>query len=134
MSARIIVHCLEHALAALEAAEQRKVPVTLMSAPGAGGYAGPRWFLAVVAEAARAHPGASFDAVVDCAGEPGTALAALRAGAKRVRFAGSDAARRKLAALAAALGGEIEGDAEAAALDLLGERDPLAAAGVYLGR
>ena len=134
MSARIIVHCLEHALAALEAAEQRKVRVTLMSAPGAGGFAGPRWFLAVIAEAARAYPGASCDAVVDCADEAGTVLAALRAGAKRVRFAGSDAARQKLAALAAALGGEIEGDAEGAALDLLGARDPVAAAGVYLGR
>jgi hypothetical protein len=131
--ARVIVHSLDHAAAALAAAEQLEVPVTLLSAPGAGGYAGPRWFLAVCAEAARAHPGAAFDAVVDCAGEPGTVLAALRGGAKRVRFTGTAEARRKLAAIAADLGAEIEGESQSAALDLLGERDPVAACRVYLG-
>ena len=120
-------------MAALEAAGELKVPVTLMSAPGAGAYAGPRWFAAVVAEASRVHPGASFDSVVDCADEAGTVLAALRAGCKRVRFAGAPDVRAKLAAIAAAMGAEIEGERAAPALDLLGERDPLAACRVYLG-
>jgi hypothetical protein len=131
--ARVIVHSLDHAAAALAAAEQLEVPITLVSAPGAGGYAGPRWFLAVVSEAARVHPGAAFDAVVDCADEPGTVLAALRAGARRVVFTGGGEARRKLAAIAAELGAEIEGESKTAALDLLGERDPVAACLVYLG-
>ena len=134
MSARIIVHSLEHALAALAAAEERKIPVTLASAPGAGAAAGPRWFLGVLAEARRAHSGAASDCVIDCADEPGTAMSALRAGAKRVRFTGGEAARQKLAAIAAELGAEIESGAPVVALDLLNSRDPLAACRVYLGR
>ena len=131
MRARIIVHSLQQAEAALAAAEALAVPVTLASAEGAGAYAGPRWFLAVMAQAARAHPGATFDAVIDCADEAGTALAALRAGATRVRFRGAAEAREKLAAIAAALGAAIE-DESPPALDLLNERDPLAASQAWL--
>jgi hypothetical protein len=133
VSRRIIVHSLGDAIAALEAARSLGVPVTLMSAPGAGSYTGPRWFLAVVAEAARTCPGAAFDSVIDCADESGTVLGALRAGAKRVRFTGPAAARRKLEAIAAHRGAALEGEAEAPALDLLQARDPLAACRVYLG-
>ena len=134
MRRRIIIHSRGHAAAALEAAASLQRPVTLASAPGAGAYGGPRWFLALVAEASRAHPGAVFDAVVDCADEPGTVLAALRAGAARVRFGGGGEARQKLAAVAAELGAELEGESEVPALDLLGEADPRAACRVYLAR
>jgi hypothetical protein len=130
---RVIVHSLEHALAALQAAEERNIAVTLASASGAGAFAGPRWFLAVLAEAARAHPRATCDAVIDCADEPGTAMAALRAGAKRIAFAGGGEAAGKLAEIAAAANAAIEARAEVTALDLLDERDPLAACRVYLG-
>jgi len=121
-------------LAALQAAAELNVPVTLASAAGAGAFAGPRWFFAVVAEAARTHPGATYDAVVDCADEPGTAMAALRAGARRVGFSGPEEARQKLAEIAAATNAEIESGAGAPALDLLDARDPRAACRVYLGR
>ncbi len=134
MRPRVIVHSLEHALAALQAAEEMSVPVTLASAAGAGAFAGPRWFLAVLAEAARAYPGAAYDAVVDCADEPGTALAALRAGVRRVAFAGGDEAGQKLAEIAAAMNAAIENGTAAPALDLIDARDPLAACRVYLGR
>ncbi len=53
MSRRIIVHSLDHARAALAVAAAVGKPVTLMSAAGAGCYAGPRWFLALVVAAAR---------------------------------------------------------------------------------
>ncbi|HXP75626.1 MAG TPA: hypothetical protein VN823_15895 [Stellaceae bacterium] len=132
MSQRIIVHSLADARAALAAASALGLPVTLASAPGAGTYAGPHWFLALVAEAAREHPGVAVDAVIDCADEAGTALAALRAGCKRVHFTGRADTREKLGEIAAALGAEIEGG-DRDALDLLDQRDPEAACRAYLG-
>ncbi len=132
MSRRIIVHSLADARAAVEAAASLGVAVTLASAPGAGTYAGPAWFKAVVAEATVAFPAASVEAVIDCGAEPGTALAALRAGFARVRFTGSAAARERLADIAAAQGAVIEGEDDESALDLLGRRDALAACRAFL--
>jgi hypothetical protein len=130
---RIIVHSLGHATAALEAASALHRPVTLASAPGAGCYMGPRWFLALVAAARAACPAADADCVLDCADEPGTVLGALRAGAKRVRFTGRADVRAKLADIARASGATIEHEDVVPALDLLAEADPLAAARTALG-
>ena len=72
---RIIVHSLEHAEAALAVAADLAVPVMLASAAGAGGYAGPLWFKALIAEARRKYPTADAaalppaDAAVDAAQE-----------------------------------------------------------------
>jgi hypothetical protein len=131
VSARVIVHSPAHAKAALAAAAALERPVTLQSAAGAGAAAGPRWFLALVAEAARACPRAQFDAVLDCADEPGTVLAALRAGCKRVIFTGPAETRQKLAEIAAATGAAIE-SGEGTLLDLLGARDGEAACRAFL--
>jgi IMP dehydrogenase len=60
---------LEHARAAVTAAAALGVPVTLGSAAGAAGYAGPGWFKAAVDAAASEHPGAAVSAVLDCADE-----------------------------------------------------------------
>ncbi|NMJ42576.1 hypothetical protein GWK16_15120 [Roseomonas sp. JC162] len=76
----VTVHALAHAEAALTAAGP--AGVALISAPGAAGFLGPAWFLALAAEAGRRHPGAAWDAVLDCADAAGTALAAIRAGAR----------------------------------------------------
>jgi len=122
VNGRIIVHSLEHARAAVEAAAALGVPLTLASAPGAGGYAGPLWFKALVAAAAAAHPAVRVAAVLDCGDEPGTVLAALREGLKRVRFTGDPALRQRLAAIAAAQGAVLEGDDPVTALDLLDQR------------
>jgi hypothetical protein len=132
VSQRIIVHALADARAALAAAAALGRPVTLASAPGAGTYAGPRWFMALVAEAARDYPAVEVEAVIDCADEAGTALAALRSGCKRVRFTGGSALRAKLADIAGAQGATIEGEEEVAALDLLDRRDPEAACRAFL--
>ena len=129
---RIIVHSLDHARAALAAAAALGVPVTLASAEGAGGYAGPLWFKALIEMAMSEQPGMAADSVLDCADEAGTALAALRAGIKRVRFTGRDDVRQRLAAIAAQLGAEIESGARPAALDLLDARDPARACRAYL--
>ena len=131
---RIIVHSLEDARAALAAARDLKVAVTLASAAGAGGYAGPLWFKALIAAARAEFPEAEAVAVLDCGREAGTTLAALRHGFKRVRFTGEAAALQSLREIAQALGAEIETGEAPTALDLQGERDPESAARDYLQR
>ncbi len=133
MSRRIIVHSLEQACAALDAAATLGVAVTIESAAGAGAYAGPLWFKALIAQARAAHPGATASDLLDCAAEAGTALAALRAGLKRVRFTGPEQLRRRLDEIAAAQGAAVEGPDTGPALDLLASRDPAAALRAFLG-
>ena len=87
----IVVHGLAHAEAALAAAAELGVAVTLISAEGAAGYAGPTWFRMVVEEARAAHPEAQVTAVLDCGDLAGYALAALRDGAQIIRFSGDTA-------------------------------------------
>jgi len=99
------------------------VPVTITSAAGAGGYAGPLWFKALIEEARRDYPKIDVTAVLDCDDEAGTVMGALRAGIKHVVFTGSDEVRMKLAAIAAAQGAVIEAAPEDG-LDLLDARDP----------
>jgi hypothetical protein len=129
---RIIIHSLAHARAALAAARDLQVPVTLASAAGAGGYAGPLWFKSLIAAARAEFPEAEATAVLDCGGEAGTTLAALRHAFKRVRFTGDAAALQPLREIAQELGAEIETGETPEALDLLGESDPEAAARAYL--
>ncbi len=129
---RIIVHSLDHARAALDAAAALGVPVTLASAAGAGGYAGPLWFKALIEAALRDHPGASAAAVLDCGDEAGTTLGALRAGIKQIRFTGRGDVRERLAAIAAALGATIESGEPVPALDLLDAVDPARLCQAYL--
>jgi hypothetical protein len=129
---RIIVHSLEEARAALDAAAALDVPVTVVSAAGAGAIAGPLWFKAVIEAACDDYPGVPVTAVLDCGDEPGTVLGALRAGLKRIRFTGPAAMRERLAALAAPLDAVIEAG-EVEALDLLDRRDAAALCRRYLG-
>jgi hypothetical protein len=129
---RIIVHSLGDARAALAAARDLKVPVTLASAAGVGGYAGPLWFKSLIAAARAECPEAAAEAVLDCGSEAGTTLAALRHGFKRVRFTGDAAALQPLREIAQELGAEIETGEAPEALDLLDETDPEAAARDYL--
>jgi hypothetical protein len=129
---RFIIHSLDHARAALAAAAAAGVPVTLASAVGAGGYAGPMWFKALVDIALGEHPGVTAVAVLDCGDEAGTTLGALRAGLKCVRFTGRDDVRERLAAIAVQLGAAIESGEPPPALDLLDAGDPARLARAYL--
>jgi len=127
----VIVHSLGDACAALAAAADLGVPVTLASAPGAAAYAGPGWFQEVVAQAAAQVPQADCQAVIDCAGRPGDVLLALRLGLERVRFTGKKAVAEKLAAIAGQQGATlITGRLEA--LDLRGAADPEGACHAWL--
>ena len=129
---RIIVHSLDDARAALAVAVELKTAVTLASAHGAGGYAGPLWFKAMIAAATAEFPEAEVTAVLDCADEAGTVLQALRHGLKCVRFTGNAAALKRLRAIAGELGATIETVRAPAALDLREAPDPKAAARAYL--
>lgn len=128
----VVVHSLDNARQALEAAAELDKPITLVSAPGAAGYAGAAWFRKVVALAAAERPGASYRAVLDCADQPGLVLAALRQGISVVRFTGKRAVVTKLSAIADGYGAEIvTGRLEA--LDLRGQADARAACRAWLG-
>lgn len=101
-SPAVTVHALAQAEAALGAAGP--AGVALLSAPGAAVFAGPAWFVALTAEAGRRHPGASWTAVLDCAGAPGAALVAIRAGVRTVILDGAAPAFAAVAAAAAEAG------------------------------
>jgi hypothetical protein len=111
-----VVHSLAHAVAALEAAGER--PVVLLSAPGAGVYAGAGWWRAVIEAACAAAPQAAFTALLDCGDDAGMAMAALRAGAQAVVFTGRTDVAERLQAIAARQGAQLLTARPQAALDL----------------
>lgn len=131
MSNAIIVHNLDHAEAALEAAAAMDVEVTLISAPAAAAYIGATVFRDMIAKAAELHPKARFRAVLDCGEEPGLALGALRHGIKGVRISNGPVLSEKLADIAGQRGAFVyakEGDE----LDLYGMDKPAAACRAWL--
>ncbi len=137
MSRRIILfHSLDHARAAVAAASERDVPLTLRSAPGAAAYAGVGFLKAVVDQAMAdgVLGDGDIEAVIDCGEDAGTALAALRAGWARVVFSGPADMLEKLADIAAQQDARVDGpDRQSATLDLLDVADPLAACRDFLG-
>ena len=113
----IIVHSLAQALVAAEAAAVLGKPLTLRSAPGAGGTVGVGWFASLAAVLAERYPDLEFTLVLDCADEAGTALGALRRGLKAVRVVVPEETRAKLEALARGYGARLDDD-DRPALDL----------------
>jgi hypothetical protein len=103
-----------------------------VSAAGAGAYAGAPWFAGIVKLAAAKAPGCAVSAVLDCGDQPGTVLAALRSGLRRVRFTGTNETAARLGEIAEQYGATIEGPAAMPALDLLDAADPDAACRAYL--
>jgi hypothetical protein len=100
----VIIHGWADARTALAGARGR---LTLVSAPGAGGYAGAAWFAALAAQGQAAFPRVAQRWVLDCADAPGHVLAALRAGVRAVVFTGAADARARLASIAASSGAEL---------------------------
>lgn len=123
----VVVHSLAHAKAALQAAAECGLAVTLLSAPGAAAFLGAGVFLEMIAEARRHYPGVAVTAVLDCGDSPGFALAALRLGIAAIRIQAAPAVRRRIAEIAAKTGAVLD-ETEAPALDLLDSADALAAA------
>jgi len=115
----IIVHSLDHALAAAAEAVAADCAVTIRSAAGAAGSVGIGWFAALIDIVRTRYPTARLRFILDCADEAGSALAALRCGINIIRFSGSSDAADRL------IGNGITLDQDTApGLDLLGVTDP----------
>ena len=123
----ILFHNLGHARAAVTAAADLNIPITLQSAPGAAAYAGVGFLKAVVDEADVS------DAVIDCGADAGSAMAALRAGWKRLVFSGEEAMAVKLTDMAGQMGATVSAGG-AGALDLRDAADPSKACRDFLSR
>ncbi len=124
----IVFHTLEHARAALAAALEADVAVTLRSAPGAAAYAGTGYLKAIADAATKDYPDARVTWVIDCGADAGTALGALRIGWKQLRFSGAESLRKKLTDIAAQRDATVTGEAAGeTVLDLLEHHDPAAA-------
>ncbi len=93
--------------------------VLLLSPPGAAAWLGAQGFAAIVAEAVARVPGVAHLAALDCADAPGPALAALRAGLRRVVLAGAHPSHPAVAAAGREVGAQVW-PARPAALDLAG--------------
>ncbi len=115
----------------MRAAEASRAPLVLMSGRGAAGYAGPAWFMEIVAQAQAKHPKVAVAAILDCAHAPGRALAALRLGVKTLRLGGNPKARARVAEIARKLGATLDGT-DYSLLDLGAAKDPQRAAEDFL--
>ena len=76
----VIVHGLADAQTALALGK----PLTLLSAPGAAGFAGCLWWQGLVMAALAGAPSNAVTDILDCADISGLALAAIRSGVSRL--------------------------------------------------
>jgi hypothetical protein len=129
---QIVVYALADARAALQAAADCQVAVTLVSPAGAAAFGGPAWFRELMAQADDAVPGATFDSVFDCSSEAGHALAAIREGVGAICFEGPEEVRAKIKDIAAQAGCAVIAIDYAHALDLNECADAAAACRTWL--
>lgn len=118
----IVVHGLADARAAAAMFRARGLRLILLSAPGAGSYAGGGWWRALCDALAADYPDLEMTAVLDCGDAAGHALAALRAGVTDILFDGDVAVAAKLSAIAAQSGARLWRQ-RPFALDPRGHRD-----------
>jgi hypothetical protein len=127
----VLVHSLAAARVTLDAARAAHVPVTLVSAPAAAGYAGAGWFAALVEQARAEFSDVAVDAILDCGSGAGFAMGALRAGIRVLRFDGPPEIADKIEDMARVAGARLIRE-PIPSLDLRGLRDPQAAALAWL--
>ncbi len=86
LNATMVVHpaVIVHGLADARTVLAMGQPVTLLSAPGAGLFAGCLWWRELVAAARAEYPGVAVLDLLDCADASGMAMAALRSGVCRL--------------------------------------------------
>ena len=101
-----MVHHLDQARAALAAAAEIGCAIELRSAPGAAGYAGVGYLKALGDEAAH-------ELLIDCGGDAGLVMAALRTGCRRIAFSGTAELGRRLTDMAEQLGATLVVEAQA---------------------
>lgn len=117
-----IVHSEAQAIDALAAAAAAKSLALLLSGKGAGIYAGPTWFIALIEGARSRHAAALAEAILDCDDDAGAVLAAIRTGVETITYSGPAATRRRLNEIATVKGIRIlpRGSLWRRALDLDG--------------
>jgi hypothetical protein len=113
-----VVHSLAHAVAALTAAAGAGRAVVLLSAAGAGRYAGPGWWRALIDAARAAMPEAPCTAMLDCGDDAGAAQGAIRGGVEAIVFAGRPAVVERITDIAGQRGARLLTERPAATLDL----------------
>ncbi len=123
LRAAIMVHELAHAVAALAAAKRHGAPVLIVSAPGAVRSGGAGWWRELVAQARAKVPGTDAESLLDCADEPGMALAAIREGVEAVALSGDEDMLRRVGDIARQSGVTLCGPVEAD-LDLAHSANP----------
>ncbi len=133
MNRTVVIHSLKHARAAMAAAAEAGAKVTLYSAEGAAGNAGPGWFRELIEIARSEYPDVSVTAVLDCGDAPGYALAALRAGCPAIHFSGRRLVKAKIRSIAKDTGAVLH-ERRGAMLDLFGAPDPEAACRAWFSR
>ncbi len=106
----VIVHGATDATVALAPG----LAVTLLSAPGAGAFAGCLWWRQIVAIARANHPETDAIDILDCADASGMAMGALRAGVCRLVLWPSAPGWRSVLAIARQQGGFVLARAPAA--------------------
>jgi hypothetical protein len=112
----VVVHRLEQARAALAAAAELGCAIELRSAPGAASYAGVGYLKAL-------GDALGHELLIDCGGDAGLVMAALRTGCRRVAFSGSAELGRRLGDMAEQLGAALVMEARAPDVIMLQPED-----------
>jgi hypothetical protein len=96
-----------HGLADVRQVLACAAPVTLLSAPGAGVFAGCLWWREIIAVGRLAFPDTPQTDILDCADASGLALGALRCGVSRLVLWPEASGWPAVAAIAQAKGGFV---------------------------
>jgi hypothetical protein len=103
----IIIQGIGDLRAALEAASSLNRALTVLSIPGAASSAGAPWFHALIRAGSAEFAQVPLTAILDCADQPGHALAALRTGCRDLLLLESVPAWPRVRAIAEAAGARL---------------------------
>ncbi|MBT4689465.1 MAG: hypothetical protein HOK21_06705 [Rhodospirillaceae bacterium] len=101
----VIFHNLQQAECALAVAAGR--PLTLLTAPWAGSYGGPGFYLAIVEAARQRYPQTDVQAILDCGDAAAVAQMALALGWRNLVLRGKASVREKITQIAESYGAEV---------------------------
>jgi hypothetical protein len=127
-----VVHSLSQAKAAVSAAAERNLAVTLVSAPGAAAFAGAGWFAALIRAARESQPQADV-AGIDCGPRADLVQAAFREKLAQAVFTGDARQVRPLREIARQWQAQIL-RRRPKACDLRHAADPAAACRAWLDK
>jgi len=119
----LIIHNASDALCAAQASDKAQFPIELFSARGAAKSLGPEVFIGIIEAAKRAYPCAHITGILDCGQDAGTAMTALRRGAKEISVDLPLATREKIEDIATRSSARIR-EYPKQALDLEKLRNP----------